>query len=117
MTPLAEVLLWLFVMNLGIAYGARLYEKRIVLPMCFSKSSGMGSPAATRSRGARTRSTPCGCVAHSSVPSRRSSMNVIGHQVPFFDPAFPLRRKLAEHFAQVLPELRVRRRHLGMKMM
>jgi hypothetical protein len=33
-----EILLWLFVMNLGIAYGAGLYEKRIVLPQWFSKS-------------------------------------------------------------------------------
>jgi hypothetical protein len=33
-----EVLLWLFVMNLGIAYGAGLYENRIILPQWFSKS-------------------------------------------------------------------------------
>jgi hypothetical protein len=33
-----EILLWLFVMNLGIAYGAGLYEKRIILPQWFSKS-------------------------------------------------------------------------------
>ena len=33
-----EILLWLFVINLGIAYGAGLYEKRIVLPQWFSKS-------------------------------------------------------------------------------
>jgi Domain of unknown function (DUF1772) len=33
-----DILLWLFVMNLGIAYGAGLYEKRIVLPQWFSKS-------------------------------------------------------------------------------
>jgi len=32
MKPLAEVLLWLFVIDLGIAFGAGLYEKRIVLP-------------------------------------------------------------------------------------
>lgn len=42
MTLIAEVLLWLFVINLGIAYGAGLYEKRIVLPMWFSKSPGAG---------------------------------------------------------------------------
>lgn len=42
MTLIAEVLLWLFVINLGIAYGAGLYEKRIVLPMWFSKSTGAG---------------------------------------------------------------------------
>ncbi|HEX2444774.1 MAG TPA: hypothetical protein VHJ77_12575 [Vicinamibacterales bacterium] len=33
MTPrLATVLLWLFVLNLGVAFGAGLYEHRIVLP-------------------------------------------------------------------------------------
>src|SRR5215467_13435203 len=37
-----EILLWLFVVNLGIAYGAGLYEKRIVLPLWFSKSAGAG---------------------------------------------------------------------------
>jgi hypothetical protein len=37
-----EILLWLFVMNLGIAYGAGLYEKRIVLPQWFSKSEKSG---------------------------------------------------------------------------
>ena len=38
----SETLLWLFVINLGIAYGAGLYEKRIVLPMWFSKSAEAG---------------------------------------------------------------------------
>lgn len=38
----SETLLWLFVINLGIAYGAGLYEKRIVLPMWFSKSADAG---------------------------------------------------------------------------
>lgn len=42
MTVIVEVLLWLFVINLGIAYGAGLYEKRIVLPMWFSKSPDSG---------------------------------------------------------------------------
>jgi hypothetical protein len=37
-----EILLWLFVINLGIAYGAGLYEKRIVPPLWFSKSTGAG---------------------------------------------------------------------------
>jgi len=37
-----EILLWLFVMNLGIAYGAGLYEKRIILPQWFSKSGEAG---------------------------------------------------------------------------
>jgi hypothetical protein len=34
-----EVLLWLFVINLGICYGAGLYEKRIIIPQWFSKSN------------------------------------------------------------------------------
>lgn len=42
MTLIAEVLLWLIVGNLGIACGAGLYEKQIVLPMWFSKSPGAG---------------------------------------------------------------------------
>lgn len=33
-----EALLWLFVLNLGIAYGAGLYEKRIVVPLWFGRS-------------------------------------------------------------------------------
>ena len=35
-----EILLWLFVINLGIAFGAGLYESRIVVPQwfCFSPS-------------------------------------------------------------------------------
>jgi hypothetical protein len=35
---ISEALLWLFVVNLGIAYGAGLYEKRIVLPQWFTDS-------------------------------------------------------------------------------
>ena len=35
----SEILLWLFVINLGIAYGAGLYEARIILPQWFPKSS------------------------------------------------------------------------------
>ena len=38
----SETLLWLFVINLGIDYGAGLYEKRIVLPLWFSKSPATG---------------------------------------------------------------------------
>ena len=34
-----EILLWLFVINLGIAFGAGLYEQRIILPQWFSRSS------------------------------------------------------------------------------
>ena len=37
-----EILLWLFVINLGIAFGAGLYEQRIVLPQWFSSSSEPG---------------------------------------------------------------------------
>jgi hypothetical protein len=37
-----DVLLWLFVINHGIAFGAGLYEQRIVLPQWFSRSSGSG---------------------------------------------------------------------------
>ncbi|MGC1320788.1 MAG: hypothetical protein WA849_01275 [Candidatus Udaeobacter sp.] len=39
---LPEIPLWLFVINLGIAYGAGLYEKRIILPQWFSKSAESG---------------------------------------------------------------------------
>ena len=34
-----EILLWLFIINLGIAFGAGLYETRIILPQWFIKSS------------------------------------------------------------------------------
>jgi hypothetical protein len=37
-----EVLLWLFVINLGIAFGAGLYESRIVVPQWFSFSPESG---------------------------------------------------------------------------
>ena len=33
-----DILLWLFVINHGIAFGAGLYEQRIVLPQWFSRS-------------------------------------------------------------------------------
>jgi hypothetical protein len=33
-----DILLWLFVMNHGIAFGAGLYEQRIILPQWFSRS-------------------------------------------------------------------------------
>lgn len=35
---MTELLLWLFIINLGIAYGAGLYEGRIVVPLWFIKS-------------------------------------------------------------------------------
>ncbi|MGH7231062.1 MAG: DUF1772 domain-containing protein, partial [Nitrospiraceae bacterium] len=38
----ANILLWLFVMNLGIAIGAGLYEQRIILPRWFSMSPESG---------------------------------------------------------------------------
>ncbi|RKH63271.1 DUF1772 domain-containing protein [Corallococcus llansteffanensis] len=38
--PVGGILLWLFVLNLGIAFGAGLYEHRIVLPRWFD-ATGM----------------------------------------------------------------------------
>lgn len=38
----AETLLWLFVINLGIAFGAGLYEKRVSVPQWFPASSEAG---------------------------------------------------------------------------
>lgn len=40
---------------------------------------------------------------------RQKNVNVIGHQVPFFDQAFLPRRQLAEHLARVLSQLRIQR--------
>jgi hypothetical protein len=40
---LAEALLWLFVMNLGIAFGAGLYEGRIVVPQWITSSPDTGA--------------------------------------------------------------------------
>jgi hypothetical protein len=37
MQHIPEILLWLFVINLGIAFGAGLYETRIILPQWFIK--------------------------------------------------------------------------------
>lgn len=39
---IAEILLWLFVLNLGIACGAGLYETRLVLPQWFDRSASGG---------------------------------------------------------------------------
>jgi len=39
---ITEALLWLFIMNLGIAFGAGLYEHRIILPQWFNRSPGSG---------------------------------------------------------------------------
>ena len=38
MQYISEILLWLFTINLGIAFGAGLYETRIILPRWFIKS-------------------------------------------------------------------------------
>ena len=38
MQYISEILLWLFIINLGIAFGAGLYETRIILPQWFIKS-------------------------------------------------------------------------------
>ncbi len=38
----AGILLWLFVLDLGIAFGAGLYEHRIVVPQWFSRSQESG---------------------------------------------------------------------------
>lgn len=37
-----DLLLWLFVINHGIAFGAGLYEQRIILPQWFNRSSESG---------------------------------------------------------------------------
>ncbi|GAB3589479.1 anthrone oxygenase family protein [Hymenobacter daeguensis] len=36
----SEIMLWLLVLNLGVAFGAGLYETRIVLPQWFSHAAG-----------------------------------------------------------------------------
>lgn len=38
--PIAKLLLWLFVINLGIAFGAGLYESRIVVPQWLTSLPG-----------------------------------------------------------------------------
>ncbi|GAB2875009.1 anthrone oxygenase family protein [Hymenobacter ruber] len=35
----SAILLWLFVLNLGVAFGAGLYETRIILPQWFNRSA------------------------------------------------------------------------------
>lgn len=42
MSPIAELLLALFILNLGTAFGAGLYETRIVIPLWFRKSADSG---------------------------------------------------------------------------
>ena len=51
-----DLLLWLFVINHGIAFGAGLYEQRIILPQWFSRSSESG----IRVNSAAMRSTDTG---------------------------------------------------------
>ncbi len=41
-SPIAQVLLWLWVMNLGIALGAGLYEATIVFPQWLTATPGAG---------------------------------------------------------------------------
>src|SRR5271166_1523768 len=41
-TTITEILLWLFVINLGTAFGAGIYEQRIVVPQWFSRSRETG---------------------------------------------------------------------------
>jgi hypothetical protein len=53
---LPDVLLWLFVIDLGIASGAGLYEQRVILPQWFSRSSESG----IRVNSAAMRSTDTG---------------------------------------------------------
>lgn len=42
MSHIAEMLLALFILNLGVAFGAGLYETKIILPLWFPKSSDSG---------------------------------------------------------------------------
>ena len=51
-----EILLWLFVINLGIAFGAGLYEQRIILPQWFVRTAD----SAIRVDGAAIRNTDTG---------------------------------------------------------
>jgi len=51
-----EILLWLFVINLGIAFGAGLYEQRIILPQWFVQTAN----SAIRVDGAAIRNTDTG---------------------------------------------------------
>ncbi|RKH95788.1 anthrone oxygenase family protein [Corallococcus sp. AB038B] len=44
----AEILLWLFVLNLGVAFGAGLYEHRIALPRWLDVTGGHWSAEAAR---------------------------------------------------------------------
>ena len=65
---IADVLLWLFVINLGVTFGAGLYESRVAVPQWLPYSPGSGyrwDAAAAREANpamapsATTNSTPC----------------------------------------------------------
>ena len=56
MAHIPNILLWLFVINHGIAFGAGLYEQRVILPQWFSRSSESG----IRVNSAAMRSTDSG---------------------------------------------------------
>lgn len=42
MTTTDEILLFLFILNLGVTFGAGLYETRIVIPLWFQKTTDSG---------------------------------------------------------------------------
>lgn len=44
---MATIVLWLFILNLGTAFGAGIYEARIVVPQWFSRSTPPSIHAAT----------------------------------------------------------------------
>jgi hypothetical protein len=48
MQHLPEIFLWLFIINLGTAFGAGLYETRIILPQWFTKTPGNGYTVNTK---------------------------------------------------------------------
>lgn len=43
----SEIVLWLFVINLGVAFGAGCYEARVVVPICSECDRGRGPRAST----------------------------------------------------------------------
>lgn len=51
---IARTLLWLFVINLGIAFGAGFYEARIVFPQWLVYSSATGYSGMRKRHSART---------------------------------------------------------------
>src|SRR5688572_18855790 len=72
-TEASTILLWLFVINLGIAFGAGLYEHRVVMPNWITHEAtgphkrppdlmGAYADADGRYAGSRTRTHPAGTV-------------------------------------------------------